>query len=91
MFILLFFNRLFCKLCIETNESTVLKNSLILIVLTIIFGACLSLNKMANDGLCHAIVGQNKMTVRSRLGTPERTVFLKEIIISFYNENNLHY
>jgi hypothetical protein len=59
IFTRLLFNRLYCSLCIKTNESTAMKNSLFLILLTILFGARASINEM---------------TVLSRLGLPVRTI-----------------
>ncbi len=89
-FTTLLFNRLFCNFYIEINKSTTLKNSLFLILLTILFGACASLNKMTNEALYHAIAGQNEMTVRSRLGTPARTVQVpdggKKLVYEFYSK-----
>jgi len=51
-----------------------MKNSFFLLVLTILFSSCATLNKMSNDAIYHAIVGQDETTVYKRLGMPARTI-----------------
>jgi len=56
------------------KKSKALKNSNLLLVLTILFCSCATINKMSNEAIHHAIVGQNEMVVHSRLGLPVRTI-----------------
>ena len=51
-----------------------MKNTLFLLVLTILFSSCATINKMTNEAIHYAIVGQNEMIVYSRLGLPARTI-----------------
>lgn len=59
-------------------------------MLTILLGACASLNRMTNEALYHAIVGQNEMTIHNRLGTPTRTIQVpgggKKLVYEFYSK-----
>ena len=50
-----------------------MKNSLVLFVLTILFSSCATTNKMSNEAIHYAIVGQNERIVYKRLGVPART------------------
>ena len=49
-------------------------NTLFLLVLTILFSSCATTNKMTNEAIHYAIVGQNEMTLYKRLGVPARTI-----------------
>jgi opacity protein-like surface antigen len=49
-----------------------MKNLLFLLVLTLLLYSCASPNKMANESIHNAIIGQNEMIVFERLGTPTR-------------------
>lgn len=54
------------------RKLSVMKNLLFLLVLTILFTACASTNKVANESLHNAIIGQNEIIVLKRLGMPAR-------------------
>jgi hypothetical protein len=49
------------------------KNLLFLLVLTILLNSCATTNKIANESIHNAIIGQNEMIVCNRLGLPART------------------
>lgn len=51
-----------------------LKTSNLLLFLAILYSSCTSINKMSNEAIHHAIIGQNEMIVHSRLGLPVRTI-----------------
>jgi len=61
-----------------------------LLVITILFTFCASSNKMANKAFYHALVGQDEMTVYSRLGAPTNIVTSwdggKILIYEFYTK-----
>jgi hypothetical protein len=67
-----------------------MKTSTILIVLTVLLTKCASVNKMTNNAIYHAIVGQNEMTVYKRLGVPANTVSTsdggKKLIYEYYGK-----
>lgn len=48
----------------------VMKNPLILIVLTIMVGSCTSINRLSNEAIYHAVAGQNENIIYNRLGMP---------------------
>ena len=50
-----------------------MKNPLILIVLTIMFSSCTSMNRLSNESIYHAVVGQNENIIFNRLGMPTET------------------
>ncbi len=50
-----------------------MKNPLILIVLTIMFNACTSINRLSNEAIYHAVVGQYENDIYNRLGMPTET------------------
>jgi hypothetical protein len=52
----------------------VMKKSQFILVIAILFTSCATTNKMANKAFYHALVGQNEMTVYSRLGAPTNIV-----------------
>jgi hypothetical protein len=58
--------------CILHQELTGMKNLLFLLVLTILLNSCASTNKMANESIHNAIIGQNETIVCNRLGMPTR-------------------
>lgn len=47
---------------------------LLVIVLALSFSACTTPNKLANEAIYHAIVGENEKTVISRLGMPTNII-----------------
>ena len=51
----------------------IMKNSLILIVLIIMFSSCTSINRLSNEAIYHAVVGQNENIIYNRLGMPTET------------------
>ena len=67
-----------------------MKTSTKLIVLAVLLTACASINKMTNNAIHYAIVGQNEMTVFKRLGVPAKTVATsdgeKKLIYEYYSK-----
>ena len=51
----------------------VMENSIFVLVLTILFSFCASINKLTNKAIHYAIAGQNEMIVSNGLGLPART------------------
>ncbi|QGY46879.1 hypothetical protein GM418_25435 [Maribellus comscasis] len=51
-----------------------MKNSLFLIVLTILFNSCTTITKLSNEAIHFAIVGQNEIVVYKRLGVPAKVI-----------------
>ena len=47
---------------------------LFLLVLTLLFSSCSTTEKLSNEAIHNAIIGQNEQVVCSRLGVPARTV-----------------
>ena len=60
------------------QKSIAMKNLLFLLVLTILLNSCASTNKMANESIHNAIIGQNEMIVFNRLGTPTRVEHFRD-------------
>ena len=58
--------------CMLHQKLPAMKNLIFLLVLTILLNSCASTNKMANESIHNAIVGQNEMIVFERLGVPTR-------------------
>jgi hypothetical protein len=52
----------------------IMKNPLIFIVLTIMFSSCISINRLSNEAIYHAFVGQNENIIYNRLGMPSETL-----------------
>jgi hypothetical protein len=50
-----------------------MKNPMILIVLTLIFNSCTSINRLSNEAIYHAVIGQNENIIYNRLGMPNET------------------
>lgn len=50
-----------------------MKNPMILLVLTIMFNSCTSINRLTNKAIFHAVAGQNENDIYSRLGMPTET------------------
>jgi len=73
----------------ENEESDDMRNLLFLAVLIILISSCATINRMSNEAIHHAIVGQNEMIVRSRLGLPVRTIQTpegdKKLIYEFHS------
>lgn len=67
-----------------------MRNSLLLLVLTILLCFCASTSKIHNEALHYALVGQNETTIYSRLGAPLRTIPAPEgekvMIYEFYSK-----
>lgn len=67
-----------------------MKNLLFLLVLTILLSSCASINKMANESIHNAIIGQNEMIVYKRLGMPSRVEHTRDggkiMIYEFYSK-----
>ncbi len=51
-----------------------MKNLLSILVLSVILNSCASTNKIANESIRNAIIGQNEMIVCKRMGMPSRIV-----------------
>lgn len=68
----------------------VMKKSLTLLMISVLFSFCSATNKMANKAFYHALVGQNEMTVCSRLGVPTTIIPIldggKILIYEFYEK-----
>lgn len=52
-----------------------MKNLLSILVLLVILNSCASTNKMANESIHNAIIGQNEMMVLKKLGMPARVEY----------------
>lgn len=67
-----------------------MKKSLLFLLLTILLLACASTNRMYNEALHYALVGQNESALYSRLGIPVRTIPAsggqKIMIYEFYSK-----
>ena len=59
------------------QKSTVMKNLVFLLVMTLLLYSCASTNKTANKSIHNAVIGQNEMIVLKRLGTPTRVEHLR--------------
>ena len=51
-----------------------MKNLLFLLVLNLLLSSCVITDKMTNEAIHYAIVGQNEMTLYKRLGVPARII-----------------
>lgn len=67
-----------------------MRKSLLLVVLTALLCSCASTGRMYNEALHYALVGQDEMTLYSRLGAPARTIPASEgqkiMIYEFYSK-----
>lgn len=67
-----------------------MRNPLVFIGLITLFCSCASTSRLHNEALQYALVGQNEMTIYSRLGAPTRTISASEgqkiMIYEFYNK-----
>ena len=72
------------------QKQTAMKNLLFLLVLTILLSSCASTNKMANESIHNAIIGQNETIVCKRLGMPTRVEHASDggkiMIYEFYSK-----
>lgn len=69
-----FFKHYFVDYAIgSTINQLLMKNILLLLVVSILFTSCVTTNKITNKEFRHALVGQNEMNIYSKLGPPTRT------------------
>ncbi len=59
--------------CMLNQKSRVMKNSIFLLVLIIMVGSCTSINRLNNEAIYHAVVGQNENDIYNRLGIATET------------------
>jgi hypothetical protein len=59
--------------------------------MTVLFTSCATSNKMADEAFRNALVGQNEMSIYSRLGPPKRTITASDggkiVIYEFYSKD----
>jgi hypothetical protein len=55
------------------QKAMIMKNPLVFILLTIMFSSCISVNRLSNEAIYHAVVGQDEHIIFNRLGMPTET------------------